>query len=146
NSRMDLSVVIPTYRRPDKLAACLEAFARQDIDPRRYQVLVGLDGEDEAGERAAAEAWRRAGAPPEGLRVVVCRRQGYNAVRNRLLELAQGRTLLSVNDDIVPDPGFAQAHRREHERAEREGRVVIVSGYSPWKLPAPDTLLDRLVR
>ena len=39
-----LSVVIPTYRRPDLLKRCLSALAAQTLDPRLYEVVVVDDG------------------------------------------------------------------------------------------------------
>jgi glycosyltransferase involved in cell wall biosynthesis len=139
----EVSVVIPTYRRPLKLAACLRGLAGQELSPDRYEVLVGLDGEDAESAAAARSAW---GSCRATLRVEPCPRQGYNATRNRLLALARGRVMLSLNDDVRPDPRLIELHAAEHARAERDGRPVIVSGYSPWRRRPDETLLDRLVR
>jgi hypothetical protein len=54
--------------------------------------------------------------------------------------------MVSMNDDVTAGEGFLEAHRGEHAEAERQGRVVVVSGYSPWKRIEGETLLDRLVR
>lgn len=43
-----VSVVVPTYRRPDLLARCLEALASQEFDPADYEVLVVDDAGDPA--------------------------------------------------------------------------------------------------
>ena len=43
-----LSVVIPTYRRPDLLARCLEAVCAQSLAPSAYEVIVVDDGHDDA--------------------------------------------------------------------------------------------------
>jgi len=54
--------------------------------------------------------------------------------------------MLSTNDDVLADPGFVKAHFRCHEEARREGRVVIVSGFSPWVVHEPDRAFDASSR
>ena len=140
-SSAHVSVLIPTYRRPAKLAACLRGLLRQTLPRERFEVLVGLDGPDPESEAAAKAAWSG-----DGLRVVACDRTGYNAVRNRLLAEARGRTLVSLNDDVVPGPRLLEVHLAEQHAAERAGRPAVITGYSPWRRHEPETLADRLVR
>ncbi len=140
---MDVSVIIPTHGRPEKVAACARALAVQTLEPSRYEVLVGLDGPDEETVSAVRRAW--GGAGPR-LRVEVCERAGYSAVRNRLLERARGRVLVSMNDDVVPEPAFLATHLAEQEASAARGRPAIVVGNSPWKFHQPDRLIDRLIR
>lgn len=139
---MDLSVLIPTYRRPAKLASCLAALADQALDPARYEVLVGIDGPDEESQAAARAAWGRCSA-----RLVVepCPRAGYNAVRNAMLDRAAGKFLVSINDDVVPSRAFLQTHLSEQLAAADRVGPAIISGYSPWKQWEHPTLFDRLV-
>lgn len=138
---MQISVIIPTYQRPAKIAACVAALARQSLDPGAYEVLVGLDGHDPEAGRAAERAWSEAGG--QNLRVVECEKMGLAAVRNRLLEAARGRIMLSTNDDVLAERRFLEAHVRAHAEA---GRTVVVSGSSPWVVHEPDRMFDRLIR
>ncbi len=63
-----------------------------------------------------------------------------------MLEGASGRLMVSLNDDVVPGPGFLAAHLGAHVSAEQAGKgPVVVSGYSPWKRWANPTIFDRLV-
>jgi glycosyltransferase involved in cell wall biosynthesis len=139
---MDLSVVIPTYQRPEKLRACIAGLARQSLPRDRFEVLVGLDGPDTLSESIAHEA--AAGAI--NLQVIACPREGYNAVRNTLLKHARGRHLVSLNDDVLPAPSLLETHLREQQAAESRKQPAIITGYSPWKLHESDTLFDRLIR
>ena len=149
---MQISVIIPTHQRPAKLAACLRALAAQTLDGREYEVLVGFDGGDAHGTRAAADAWKGAleaqnpGAGGGALQLIEVPRCGITNVRNHLLARASGRVMLSTNDDVIPDPRLLEAHAREHEAASGRGTPVIVSGSSPWVVHQPDRLFDRLVR
>jgi glycosyltransferase involved in cell wall biosynthesis len=151
---MDISIIIPTFGRGTKLAQCLRALAAQTMDQSRFEVLVGLDGPDEQAALMAADVWT--GERDESLQVVACPREGYNATRNRLLPLARGRIMVSLNDDVIPVPTFLEAHLHAHDDAAArgvsaaaggvEGAGVIISGYSPWRRFDNDTLFDRLIR
>lgn len=134
---MEVSAIIPTYQRPEKLAACVRGLARQSIEIARYEVIVALDGPDGASASAAREAW---GDRP-GLVVLECPRAGYNAARNAALASARGRLLLSLNDDVLPEAGLIEAHERAHAEA---GRDVVVTGYSPFVPRGDATLFDEL--
>ncbi len=139
---MEVSIIIPTYQRPGKLSACLSALAHQTADPSSYEVLVGVDGPDEATEPAARRAWGACTAP---LIVEQCPRSGLNAVRNVLLLRASGKFLLSLNDDVVPCATFVQTHLREQIAAIERKCPAIISGYSPWKRWERPTMFDRVV-
>lgn len=139
---MELSVLIPTRGRADALARCVGALAAPDPDPGPYEVVVGLDGEDDAARDAAIAAWNEAGGRPGGLRVETCPRRGYIDVRHRLIPTLSGRIVVSLNDDVVPVPGFLAAHRRAHDELESAGRAAVIVGDSRFA-PVPDpTLLD----
>ena len=142
-ARLRVSVCIPTRDRPDKLAACLRRLASQTLDPGAYDGLAGGDGHDDHAQEVAADAWLSAGGRPDRLVVRQCVKQGPNAVRNALVELASGDTLLFLNDDVLPDPALVETHLEAQDGAKRPALVV---GASPWLVRKPDTLFDRLVR
>ena len=139
---VDVSVIIPTMGRGPKLLNCLRSLAGQRF--ARFEVLVGFDGPDAAGAAGARESWPR--EMGDQLRVVECGRSGLAAVRNRLVELARGRVMISTNDDVIASPELVSAHWEAHEEARRAGRVVVVSGSSPWVVHEPDRAFDRLIR
>lgn len=136
---MDVSVIIPTHGRPRKLAACLRGLAGQTVDRARFEVLVGIDGGVDEGAYALA----RETLPGTGLRIEAMSHRGQAGVRNALLPEARGRLLVFLNDDMIPEPGFLEAHVRAHEGA---GRPAMVEGDSPWVRHEPDRLFDRLLR
>ena len=67
---MRVSVVVPTYRRPDLLDRCLAALAAQEFDPSAYEVIVA----DDAGERGDAAAGRGAGPAARPIPIRYARR------------------------------------------------------------------------
>ncbi len=143
---MDISVIIPTRGRPEKLAACLTALARQNYDPTRYEVLVGIDGAEDGEVHAQAEAGFG------HLRSVVFElpRGGISATRNALLPHARGRILLFMNDDVLATPDLLAAHVAAHDERARAGKpAAMIQGSTPFVAPGPgepDRLFDRLIR
>jgi GT2 family glycosyltransferase len=46
----DLSVVIPSHNRRDRLAETVRALGQQTLEPARYEVIVSLDGATDGSE------------------------------------------------------------------------------------------------
>lgn len=99
-----VSVIVPTYRRPGPLAACLAALAVQDIGTECFEVIVVDDG---------------SGAPPHALitsmqsamsvRLVERVNGGPGAARNTGAQHAHGALLAFTDDDCAPEPGWLSA-------------------------------------
>jgi hypothetical protein len=79
-----------------------------------------------------------------------CERAGYTLVRNRLIAEARGRVMLSLNDDVIAEPGLVDMHWLEHARRAEAGlsRAIVVGDAPYLRRPAGelDSMLDRLVR
>jgi GT2 family glycosyltransferase len=130
---MRVSVVIPTYRRPDLLACCLAAVLGQDFDPADYEVVVADDAADDATRRGAP-AKRvveelAADARPAVRYVAVTGNHGPAAARNRGWRAARGEVVAFTDDDTVPDPGWLAAgvppFERDPELAAVTGQTVV---------------------
>ncbi len=147
---MDLTVIIPTSRRPAKAAACVAALAAQDY-PGSFEVLVGVDGpEDPPGTtpQTVDAAWDECRNEQSNTSVIVEQfdKQGQASVRNHLLNRVQGQTLVFLNDDMIPEPGFLTAHAEAQRACSEAGEPALIVGDSPWRLHEPDRLFDRLIR
>src|SRR5688572_20611263 len=100
---MRVSVVVPTYRRPDLLARCLGALLRQSWPPADYEVIVADDAAEEATRRLVESL------DTSGLRlqyVPVLGRHGPAAARNVGWRAARGEIIAFTDDDCIPDSGW----------------------------------------
>lgn len=115
---LTFSVIVPSYRRPGKLAACLRSLAEQTCSPADFEVIVV----DDAGMPGAPAPAAQAGYP------FACQLLGQNhrgaaAARNAGARVARGRLLAFTDDDCQPEPGWLEILRRRIA-AEPEGALV----------------------
>jgi glycosyltransferase involved in cell wall biosynthesis len=123
----ELSIVIPTYDRRERLRACLDALARQTQPASDFEVIVVDDGSSD-GTLEMLEAL----SLPFFLRVVrQGRNTGYGAARNAGVGVARGTYVLFLDDDVSATPELVAEHLRvQHE----EGGVGVIGPY-PQSLP-----------
>ncbi len=143
-----LSVLIPTFRRPAKVAACVASLRAQVLEGLEVEIIVGLDGPDPRACDAIEREWPSSSphrATPAGatLTIMELPKQGYMGVRRDILAKATGQVMVSLNDDVELCPCFLSAHARRHLAAP--GPAIVI-GDSPWKMHPGDTLFDRMVR
>lgn len=121
--RPDLSVVIPTFRRPDALGRTLAALEAQTLPPDRFEVLVVDDpvDDDPAAVAAVAAAERR----PYRLLVLHREARGVSAARNTGWRAAGAPVVLFLGDDILASPATLAEHVAWHERHPEETSGVL---------------------
>lgn len=93
------SVVVPTYGRPQQLAACLEALANQDYPVHRFEVIVVDDGSPEPLDTVTARFRQRM-----TLRLIRQDNSGPAAARNEGASRARGDYIAFTDDDCAPAP------------------------------------------
>jgi GT2 family glycosyltransferase len=113
--RPDAIVCIPTFRRPEMLAACLASLARQQTARPFIVIVVDNDGRDRAGAAMAA-AMMAQGDLPSRLSgdVLVEPRQGnckaYNAAwRHARRNYPDTPFICGIDDDEEAVPGWLEA-------------------------------------
>lgn len=116
-----LSVVIPSHNRRDPLLRTLEALRSQTLPADRFEVIVVLD----AATDDSAAALDRLG-PPYRFRHMPCDGRGPAAARNTGARAARAPRLVFLDDDILADPGFLEAHLAADQRD-----AVIVGQSAP---------------
>jgi len=102
-----ISVVIPTFRRPDLLAAALESCAAGTAGIGGTVEVVVVDNAPEPEARAVVAAARRPGGPV--LRYVHEPRPGISNARNRGVAEAGADRIAFLDDDQRACPGWLAA-------------------------------------
>lgn len=104
-SRPRISVVVPTFRRPELLRRCLVALCTQDLDPGDYEIVVADDGPSPETARAVADLDGLPGSPR--VRCLPVRHtQGPAGARNVGWRAATAPLIAFTDDDTIPDPGW----------------------------------------
>jgi len=149
-------VVVPTFRRRDRLLKTLNALEGQSIAADRFEVVVCDDGsEDGTLEHLRAYA----DGSPLHITVVSGPNAGPAAARNRGIAKARGPWVAFTDDDCVPEPDWLERHleflRERPELGGAGGKVVrlrdsFLGRYVDWTgvmmpLKLPDGSAEYLV-
>ncbi|MBX5198628.1 glycosyltransferase [Rhizobium sp. NZLR10] len=128
---VDISVIIPTHNRAAMLRSLLSKLDAQRDGTPAFEVLVVADGcEDDTSTMLSSLRTR---VP---LRTLTLPGVGPALARNAGSQVASGRLLIFLDDDIQPGENFVRAHVVEHQR--HPGGVVI----GPYP-PLPHIAKDR---
>jgi GT2 family glycosyltransferase len=94
---MRVSVVIPTYRRPEALGRCLDALARQSRGPE--EIIVVARREDTASQECASERQQPIRFVPID---VPFGKPGFVAALNAGIDASRGEIVCLTDDDSEP--------------------------------------------
>ena len=125
-SGLEVSVVVPTYRRPAELRRCLAGLARQSLSPAET-IVVRRSGDE--GTRLALEESPR---PP--VRRVVVSKPGVLAAMEAGAAVAGSDIIAFIDDDAVPRPEWLQQlvrHFDDPEIGGVGGRDLIAGEHAP---------------
>jgi len=98
------SVIVPTYERPRQLASCLEALARLDYPPEKFEVIVVDDGSAISVENVVKQF-----SGSIDVKLLAQENAGPAAARNFGATCARGKFIAFTDDDCAPHPGWLRA-------------------------------------
>ena len=133
-----LSVVIPTYRRWDRLQLTLAALEAQSMPKKDFEVIVSDDG---SGDGTVERLNAYAAKTKLNMVAVTGPNGGPATARNRGIAKARGEWVAMTDDDCVPERDWLVKHVefiREHpEYGAFGGQVVrykdtVISRYVDW--------------
>src|SRR5690606_2937618 len=111
----------------------------QQYDPALAEIIVVVDGGDEASVRAAEAASHNG---PFDIRVLTRPRGGQGAARNAGIECAAGRIVVMLDDDIIAVPDLFTCHARHHSGRDD----TVVTGALPVHITDPEPAHHRALR
>jgi len=102
-----ISVVIPTYHRPQMLREAVRSALAQELPgDRSFEVIVCLSDPGNAADQAHA---RRLAAADPRVTVVEATAPGPGAARNAGMRAAQAPVIALLDDDCIAHPGWLAA-------------------------------------
>lgn len=116
----ELSVIIATHNRRERLLRCIDSLMAQEVDRGSFEVVVADDGSSDG----TAEAVEQLQAPFR-LRCLRLEKGGQAAAQNAAIMAATGRAALILDDDIVAGPHLVA----EHLAAQGSERRVLGVGH-----------------
>jgi glycosyltransferase involved in cell wall biosynthesis len=123
---MKVSIIIPTYKRPDHIKTCLEAIATQE-SLADTEVIVVDDGGD---AETAGYIQSHQSAFPFSLQYFAQEKKGRSAARNLGISKALGEIIIFIGDDIVVTPGWLATHKNFHTAHPEKNTAAV--GYMTW--------------
>ena len=108
----ELTIVIATHNRRERLRACLDSLGRQTAPLDVFEVVVVIDGLTDGTEEMVVDL-----EPPFRLTTVSQPQAGASAARNAGAARAHGRILLFIDDDEAAAPTLVAAHVEAHRGA-----------------------------
>lgn len=115
-----VSVVIATYNRQDLLRRLLEQLDDQTISHARYEVIAVDDGSKEDTRAVLADVKTR-----YAHRIERQQNSGPAVARQRGVDLARGKIVVFLDDDMQVKPTFLEAHLRQHAGGSDANAVVL---------------------
>lgn len=122
---MNVSVVIPTYRRPELLIRCLNSLENQAFEKNQYEVIVVSDGPDPATKAAILSL------SSQSIKFFqLPEKKGPAAARNCGWKNSVGDLILFTDDDCLPDENWISNFwnaflQRPYREASFTGRTIV---------------------
>lgn len=128
-----VAVVVPTFRRPERIERVVRALETQTLPLDRFEVIVVDDcSDDDTSERLAGLA----ASSPLALRVLQTPRNlGPAGARNLGWRSAHAPVAAFTDDDCIPEPGWLEAGLRlldwDPAIGIAQGRTELPDGVQP---------------
>ena len=124
-SFQNISIIIPTYNRHEKLLSALDGYKRQTLNSANFELVIVDDGSDvSVNETVNPDDY------PFNIQLYQERHRGASRSKNKGLLKAKHEIILFTGDDMMPEPGFLENHLKSH--CEYPDHQVAILGYIKW--------------
>jgi len=136
---VEISIIIPTYQRPDCLRRAIGSCLVQQGVGTPYEIIV-VDNNPDGSAEAEVAAVAASSAVP--VRYIAEPRPGISHARNTALAAAKGRYLAFLDDDQEAEPGWLAAHLAAIRRFDAD---VVFGPFQP-RFPVPVERVSSLAQ
>ncbi|WP_018617163.1 glycosyltransferase [Segetibacter koreensis] len=127
-----ISVVVPTFQRPQLLISCLRHLCRQTLEREKYEVIIVSDGPDVLAKQIVAEYRTCSSLNIKFLSLPV--KKGPAAARNLGWQNAHGILIAFTDDDCLPDKKWLESilnHYKNEPEIAYTGKVIVPVSEQP---------------
>ncbi|MFC1605460.1 glycosyltransferase family 2 protein [Pseudomonadota bacterium] len=128
---LQLSIVIPTYRREQVLLNTLSALLNMKEQGDELIVVDQTEAHEKRTKKQLVE-WERQGL----VKVLVLRTPSITASMNFGMLSADADLVLFLDDDLVPHAGLVDGHRRAHQ-SDSSLWATVGQVIQPWQVAEP---------
>ena len=101
-----LSIIIPTYKRPDSLARALASVEKEKVTGLNIEIIIA-DNDPKASAKSFME--QKIKESSANIIYIHVPEPGVSNARNSALDTARGRYILFLDDDMEAAPPWAQS-------------------------------------
>lgn len=134
-----LSIVIPTYKRPDALARALASVESERVDGFDIEIVIA-DNDPKASAREFIA--QKIAASDANIIYIHVPQPGVSNARNSALDVAKGRYILFLDDDMEASPPWAQSMMDAAQKYD----AALVFGPVNAVMPDPSDLFYDAMR
>ncbi len=132
---MQISVIIPTFKRPALLIKCLSHLAQQNFPKEKYEVIVVSDGPDIKTKTDVTSFSQQ-----QLFFNIYCynlkEKKGPAAARNKGVQHAQGELIVFTDDDCLPHADWLKAFWNAYKTIDKTqtaftGQTIVPHSNTP---------------
>lgn len=124
--QIQVSVIVPTFQRPQLLINCLRHLCRQTLNRQQYEVIIVSDGPDILGKQIVAEYKACSSLNIKFLSLPA--KKGPAAARNLGWQNANGILIAFTDDDCLPGKKWLEnicKHYNNETEIAFTGKVIV---------------------
>ena len=134
-----LSIIIPTYKRPDALARALASVERERATGMKIEIIIA---DNDPNASAKPFAHQKIAESAANITYIHVPEPGVSNARNSALEAARGRYILFLDDDMEATPPWVQSMMDAANKFD----AALVFGPVNAVMPDPDNLFFEKMR
>ncbi len=117
DSKILISIVIPTRNRKNILKKCLVALNNQNYDFNKFEIVIIDDGSNQNNKKMIENL----NLKPE-VKYTYQEHAGPSTARNNGIKKARGKYIIFIDDDIIVNKEFIKSHI---EKLKNNDRVIV---------------------